>query len=103
MAVQVDLAHEPSTKALDTTTIGGATKRETEYAQYWQARGVVLKAKYRPSIGSYPQWGTGGDRAGKAKTKVPHKNQAPARQRVLLVDAGTGKRRFVDAAEAVRS
>lgn len=100
MAVQVDLSKEPPTKALDTTTIGGATKRETEYAAYWAARGVRLRAKYRPVSGSYPQWGTGGDRAGKAKTKVPHKNQAPARERVLLVDAGTGKRRFVDA-EAV--
>lgn len=98
----VDLTHEPTTKALDATITGGGLRAETAYAAYWAARGVPLKAKYRPSVGSVPQWGTGGDRAGKAKTKIPHKNQPAPRERVLLVNAGTGKRRFVDAAEAAR-
>lgn len=90
------MADAPSTKALDSP---GASRLEVEYSNYWAAQGVWLKAKYRPSIARFQQWGTGGDRAGKARTKVPHKGQAQGPARVLLVQAGSGKRRMVDASE----
>ena len=47
---------------LDVTTLGGATKRELEYAN--ERRHIPLKGKYRPKRASLPQWGTGSDRNG---------------------------------------
>ncbi len=92
---KVDLNKEPNVRLLDNPQ---GSRLEVEYSNYWAARGVPLKAKYRPSVATFQQWGTGGDRAGKARNKVPHKDQRQGPARALLVQAGSGKRRMVDAA-----
>jgi hypothetical protein len=91
---KVDLNKEPNVRLLDSPQ---GSRLEVEYSNYWAARGVPLKAKYRPSVATYQQWGTGGDRAGKARSKVPHKGQNNGPARALYVEAGSGKRRMVDA------
>jgi hypothetical protein len=52
-----------------------------------------LKRKYRTDF-RYGRRGKGGNNAGKAKHKIPDNKHCKHTKKVLVVQAGTGKRRW---------
>lgn len=89
------------TARLACTATEGAKAKEAAYHEAY--KGAPLRGKYRVGGTTYTKGSNkGSGNAGTAKHKVPHIGQAPPVEMVKVVDARSGKSRFIPAAGATK-